>query len=220
LAHLFIREIAARCDFGIDLHTGSNFRTNLPQIRAFLEDPQTLDLAKSFGPPVIVPSQLREGSLREAVAELGKPVLVYEAGEALYFNESAIRTGVRGIVKLMRHTGMLSSNRKDPVNEPIITHKTSWVRAGMSGTFTRNAKLGALVKRGALLGMLRDPLGDDHKEVLAPFSGVVIGQLNLSLAHEGDALIHLAKVPDQNEAENTMNDFNSNLTEDDYSLER
>jgi hypothetical protein len=55
---------------------------------------------------------------------------------------------------------------------------------------------------------------------LAPFSGVVIGQLNLSLAHEGDALIHLAKVPDQNEAESTMNDFNSNLTEENYPLER
>lgn len=82
LAHLFMTEIAERCDFGIDLHTGSNFRTNLPQIRACLNDSQTRELASAFGAPVIVPSVLRDGSLRGAISELGKPVLVYEGGEA------------------------------------------------------------------------------------------------------------------------------------------
>lgn len=220
LAHLFINEIADRCDYGIDLHTGSNFRTNLPQIRASLDDPQTIELAKAFGAPVIVPSELREGSLREAVAALGKQVLVYEGGEALYFNESAIRTGLRGIIKTMRHIGMLAPSRKSRVNDPIITNKTSWVRASMSGTFSRNVQLGELIKRNALLGMLSDPLGDDREEVLAPFTGVVIGQLNLPLAHEGDALIHLARVPDANEAENTLDDYTSTLTDDDFALER
>lgn len=220
VAHLFITEIAGNCDFGIDLHTGSNFRSNLPQIRACLDDPQTLELARAFGPPVIVPSELREGSLREAVAALGKPVLVYEGGEALYFNESVIRTGLRGITKLMRHTGMLTASRKSKQTEPIITNKTSWVRASMSGTFSREVKLGELIKRGELLGMLSDPLGDDREEVIAPFTGVVIGQLNLPLAHEGDALIHLARVPDASEAENMLDDYTSDLTDEDYGLER
>lgn len=220
MAHLFMSEIANRCDLGVDLHTGSNFRTNLPQVRASLDDPKTLELAKSFAAPVIVPSELREGSLREAVAALGKPVLVYEGGEALYFNEPAIRTGLRGIIKLMRHTGMLATSRKGKTHEPIITNKTSWVRAGMSGTFARDVKLGELIKRGTLLGMLSDPLGGDREEVIAPFTGVVIGQLNLPLAHEGDALIHLARVPDAGEAESTLDNYTSTLTEDDYSLER
>ncbi len=38
LAHLFSREVVARCAVGIDLHTGSDHRTNLPQIRADLDD--------------------------------------------------------------------------------------------------------------------------------------------------------------------------------------
>jgi len=220
LAHLFMTEIAARCDFGVDLHTGSNFRSNLPQIRACLHDPQTLELASVFGAPIVVPSELRDGSLREAVASIGKPVLVYEGGEALYFNETAIRAGLRGILNLMRHTGILPAGRRVKRREPIITDKTSWVRASMSGTFSRKAQMGSLVKKGSLLGTLSDPLGDDCEDVFAPFTGVIIGQLNLPLAHEGDALIHLAKVPDAEEAEETLDEYSSTLTDEDYGLER
>lgn len=220
LAHLFIKEIASRCDFGIDLHTGSNFRSNLPQIRACLDDPKTVDLALAFGAPIVVPSELREGSLRESVASLGKPVLVYEGGEALYFNESVIRTGLHGIIKVMRHAGMLAADRRIKHREPIVTDRTSWVRATMSGTFFRKVQLGDLVKKGHILGVLSDPFGEDRDEVRAPFTGVVIGQLNLPLAHEGDALIHLAKVPDNDEAEEALDEYTSSLTEDDFGLER
>ncbi len=220
LAHLFMTKIGSRCDFGIDLHTGSNFRSNLPQIRASLNDEKTIELASAFGAPIVVPSELREGSLREAVAALGKPVLVFEGGESLYFNESVIRTGYRGILKIMRHTGMLAANRRAKQREPIITDRTSWVRASMSGTFTLNVKLGDLVKRGNLLGVLNDPFGDDREDVPAPFTGVIIGKLNLPLAHEGDALIHLAKVPDTDEAEETLDEYTSSLTEEDFGLER
>ncbi len=90
----------------------------------------------------------------------------------------------------------------------------------MSGTFSRRVQLGELVTFGTLLGVLSDPLGEDQEEVFSPFTGVVIGQLNLPLAHEGDALIHLAKVPDSDEVENTLDDFTASLTDDDYSLER
>jgi uncharacterized protein len=220
IAHLFMTEIASRCDFGIDLHTGSNFRSNLPQIRACLDDPKTIGLASAFGAPIVVPSELREGSLREAVAALGKPVLVFEGGEALYFNESVIRTGLQGIIRLMRHTGLLPASKRAKHRESIITDKTSWVRAGMSGIFSRKVQLGDLVKRRALLGTLSDPLGDEREDIVSPYTGVVIGQLNIPLAHEGDALIHLAKVPDADEAEEALDEYTSSLTDEDFGLER
>ncbi|WP_321369002.1 succinylglutamate desuccinylase/aspartoacylase family protein [uncultured Desulfuromusa sp.] len=220
IAHLFMTEIAGRCDFGIDLHTGSNFRSNLPQIRACLDDPKTIELASAFGAPIVVPSELREGSLREAVAALGKPVLVFEGGEALYFNESVIKTGMQGVIRLMRHTGMLPASKRAKHRESIITNKTSWVRAGMSGIFSRKVQLGDLVKRRSLLGTLSDPLGDEQEDIHAPYTGVVIGQLNIPLAHEGDALIHLARVPDADEAEEALDEYTSSLTDEDFGLER
>lgn len=86
IAHLFMQEIVAKCDYGIDLHTGAIHRSNLPQIRANLDDPLTLTMAQAFGAPVIMNSNLRDGSLRQCADELGIPVLLYEAGQALRFD--------------------------------------------------------------------------------------------------------------------------------------
>jgi len=220
IAHLFMQEIVRRCTHGIDIHTGSNYRSNLPQIRTDLEDEENLRLANAFGTPMIIHSGIRDGSLREAVSEQGIPVLLYEAGEALYFNESAIRSGCRGIINVMRAIGMLPRSRKAKGQEPIISEKTSWVRAPRSGVFFKEAPLGSLVHKGDALGIINDPLGDESEPIRAPFTGVIIGQLTLPLVHEGDALVHLAKVDDPDEAEVTLDDYASTLTEEDFGLER
>ena len=39
-------------------------RTNLPQIRADLDDPTTRRLAEAFGAPLMFHAKLRDGSLR------------------------------------------------------------------------------------------------------------------------------------------------------------
>jgi predicted deacylase len=219
LAYLFMEEIVSRCTHGIDFHTGSNFRSNLPQIRAFLGNEETDRLARVFGAPMVIHSELRDGSLRAAVADKGIPVLLYEGGESLYFNQTAIRVGVRGVLNVMRAIGMLPPSRKKSFGDPVISSKTTWVRASMSGVFDKRVALGDLVRQGDLLGTLSDPLGDDAEDVLAPFTGVVIGQSNLPLAHEGDALINLALVQNAGEAEETLDDYTSDLNEDDFSLE-
>ncbi len=219
IANLFMQEIVCRSTHGIDIHTGSNFRSNLPQIRTSLEDKENVRLAKAFGAPMVVHSQLRDGSLREAVSDQGIPVLLYEAGEALYFNEGAIRSGVRGIINVMRAIGMLSAKSGRKKQDPIISRKTNWVRATRSGVFFKQVSLGNLVREGDVLGNINDPLGDECESVLAPFTGIVIGQLTLPLVHEGDALVNMARVADPNEAEVALDDYTSALNDEDYGLE-
>ena len=65
LAHVFMTEIVARCEYGIDLHTAAYHRCNLPQIRADLGDERTAELAHAFAAPVVLDSRVRDGSLRE-----------------------------------------------------------------------------------------------------------------------------------------------------------
>ena len=169
---------------------------------------------------MVIHSQIRDGSLREAVAEQGLPVLLYEGGEALYFNEAAIRAGVRGVINVMRAIGTLSPTRGSKKQDPVVSHKTSWVRAPRSGVFFKQISLGNLAREGDVLGLINDPLGDECEPVLAPFTGVVIGQLTLPLVHEGDALVNLAKVTDHNEAEEALDDYTSTFTDEDFDLER
>ena len=207
LANLFVREIVKRADYGIDLHTGALNRSNLPQIRGNLTDAKTLELARVFGAPVVIDSNIRDGSLRECASALGIPILLYEAGEALRFDELSIRAGLRGILNVMRHIGMLPKSRTRKSAAPVIAESTSWVRAPASGIVTSKVALGHRVDRGQRVALISDPLGDEQEAVYAPFDGIVIGRSNLPLAHEGDALIHVAEFSSVPKAESRVESF-------------
>jgi predicted deacylase len=132
--------------------------------------------------------------LRDCAGNLGIPVILYEAGEALRFEEVYIRAGVRGIINVMRSIGMLPVSRsKKSLPQPIISRETSWVRAGESGILRTFAALGDKVTAGQVLAIVADPLGADETPIVAPEDGVVIGRTNLPLVYEGDATFHIAQ---------------------------
>jgi len=207
MANTFVKEIIAKADYGIDLHTGAINRSNLPQIRANIDDQETLALAKAFGTAVVLNSTIRDGSLRACAAERGFPMLIYEAGEALRFDELSIRAGLQGIIKVMRHLGMLPTSKTAKAMVPVIADGTSWARAPASGIVTHKVNLGVRVAEGQRLAFVGDPLGKGEVAVEAPFDGVIIGRSNLPLAHEGDALFNVATFKSVSHAENKIEEF-------------
>jgi predicted deacylase len=212
LADIFMEEIVCGSTHGIDLHAGSNHRTNLPQVRACLDDPETRRLAMAFKAPVVMDARLRDGSLRQAVADMGIPMLLYEAGEALRFDELAIRAGIRGIVGVMEAIGMLPPGRKKTSGiEPLVAESTAWVRAPASGIFRTKVQLGARIIKKSKLGQIADPFGDPDTDVLATTTGMVIGCLNLPLVHQGDALFHIAQFKEAAAIEPTLEEFREEL---------
>ncbi|MCB2183490.1 MAG: succinylglutamate desuccinylase/aspartoacylase family protein [Desulfobulbaceae bacterium] len=194
IARLFMDEIVGKCTHGIDLHTGANHRANLPQLRVFLDDPEVERLALAFGAPVIINALMRDNSLREAVIEKGIPIITYEAGECLRFNEHAIQFGLKGIISVMRELGMLPKRKKEGkrLREPIVVEGTSWVRAPKSGIFYSLFGLGATIKKDEVLASIYDPFGENEEKVISPVDGIIIGTLQLPLVHKGDALFHIA----------------------------
>ena len=208
LAHTFLNNIVLKSDFGLDLHTGAIDRANLPQIRADLEDQRLELMAKAFGVPVVVNAALRDGSLRACAAEHDIPVIVYEAGEALRFDELSIRAGVRGIIRVMRELGMLPAMKNPPAGrDPVIARSSRWGRAPSSGSVIAPSQLGSRGSEGDRLAVICDPLGETAEAVLAPFDGIVIGSTRTPLAHEGDALFHLADFRRVGRAENAVEEF-------------
>ena len=212
LANLFLEEIVSRCTHGIDLHTGAMHRTNLPQIRGDLDDPETLRLARAFGVPVLLNASLRDGSLRAAAGELGIPTLLYEAGEALRFDEVSIRAGAQGVLSVMRELGMLPpSRRKTPRPEPFISRRSLWVRAPERGMLGTAVRLGAQVTRGETLGYVDDAYSGRREAIISTSDGVVIGRLERPLVHEGDAVYHIARFKgDVSEIAGSVEDFQAN----------
>jgi hypothetical protein len=216
LADTFHREIVSKATHLIDLHTAAIHRDNFPQIRAMLVDQETRRLAEAFGAPVMLDAGLREGSIRQVAHELGIHVLVYEGGEALRFDEFAIRAGVRGILSVMRALEMLPPSRsRHKAPKPVLARGNTWLRASASGIVRSALPLGAQVGEGETLAIISDPFGGAETPAIAPVAGILIGKSNLPLAIEGEALFNIARVPRPGQVEERVGAYAEALAEAD-----
>lgn len=200
LAHLFMNEIVAQCSAGIDLHTATNHRTNIPQIRANLDDPDTIALARAFGAPFTIHAKLRDGSLRQAATEAGKTVLLYEAGQALRFDDEAIDTGVVGVLRTLRAMGILDA-RLPRARPTKLIRRTRWTRARRGGIAEILVKLGQQVEEGEPVAAISDAFDVRPTMVKATETGWVIARSIRPMVNAGDALVHVAAEtgPDEDE---------------------
>jgi len=214
LAHIFLQEVVLRCDFGIDLHSAAIHRTNLPQVRVSPSDKVTAAMALDFGAPVVLTSPLRDGSLRAVAAKNGTPILLYEAGEGLRFDEMAVRAGVAGILRVMRGRDMLPAKGiAKAKSAPHICTSSTWLRAPAGGLLRTFRAEGETVAEGDVLATVSDPFGDVEADLIAPSAGILIGRAILPVVNEGDAVFHLAQLSPRANAD-TVEDLAEQLESD------
>ena len=186
-------EVVGRASVGIDLHTGSDHRTNLPQIRADLDDPDTLELAHTFAAPIAIHSAARDGSLRQAGTEAGATVLLYEGGEALRFDPGAIDAGRDGTLRILAKLGITAPFESVP-KPTLLSRSSRWARAARSGILHLEAELGARVRAGETVATILDPFGKTLSRLAARNDGLIIGHRQHPLVNQGDAVAHIAEI--------------------------
>ena len=193
IAYAVFTGVLGHCDALIDLHTASNNRDNLPQIRADLSKPAIRELAIHFGLGIVIGGAGPNGSLRSEAAKAGIAAIIYEAGEPYRFQEEEIARGVQGVRNVMAYLGM--TNEADTqVPETRVYEKSRWVRAGVGhgGFFFPAAELGSIVQAGDRLGSVVDPFTDEAFEVIAPIPGTIVGMAVPQPVLSGYGLFHLA----------------------------
>ena len=193
IAYAVFSEVLVDCDAVIDLHTASNQRANLPQIRADIADPAIRDLAIHFGVGIVVAGAGPDGSLRREAARAGIPAIIYEAGEPDRFQPEEIDKGVQGVRSVMVHLGMISGEELE-VPAARIYERSQWVRTPVdaSGFFFPTAGLGDVVEVGQVLGTIIDPWTDESAQVTSTLGGEIIGMAVPQPVLPGYALFHLA----------------------------
>ena len=214
LAHLFMKEVVRRSDFGIDLHSAAIHRTNMPQIRVSPSSDGTLKLADAFGAPVVIVAKLRDGSLRKAAQDKGVDILLYEAGEGLRFDEVSARAGLAGILRVMHEMGMIPRKGISRARtKPVHATSSTWQRAPAGGLMRGYKGTGEYVEAGEVLASISDPFGEVEIDVTSELAGVIVGRTNLPVVNEGDALFHIAKTKTSN-AEDKIEDLSNQLQGD------
>ena len=193
IAHAVFTKVLNHCDALVDLHTASNNRANVPQIRADLSNPAIRELALHFGVGIVLHGAGPSGSLRDEAAKTGIPVIIYEAGEPLRFEEDEIARGREGVRNVMAYLDM-TDTAIQKVSEDQVYQKSKWVRAprGNGGFFFPARGLGDIIRKGDILGKVIDPLTDEVYEIASTLDGVVVGVAVPQPVLSGSGLFHLA----------------------------
>ena len=191
IAHTLFTALRQHCSALLDLHTGSNSRTNLPQIRTDLSNARALDLARAFGVGIVLDGKGPVGNLRRAALDAGIPAVLYEAGEPLRFDEADISTGVAGVRNVMASLGMLPAPAGAAQSSRVI-RRTTWIRTkGGGGIFLSDRKPGESVRAGETLGTVTDPITETVELIKAPRDGLLIGMAVPQVVLTGYALFHI-----------------------------
>lgn len=200
LAHALFDNIVRSCDAVVDFHTGSFDRDNLPQLRADLRSPATLELVRGFGATLVLHSPGQKGMLRRAANEAGIPAATFEVGAPGVLQPPMIEVAVAGIERLMHRLGMRESVLPEAMEPQPVFYESRWVRAETPGLLLSEVELGQRVAPGQRLGRVIDPLSDREVELLSPFHGRVLGMAQNRQVLPGYALFHLGEQTSEAEA--------------------
>ncbi|MEQ8912057.1 MAG: succinylglutamate desuccinylase/aspartoacylase family protein [Pseudomonadales bacterium] len=190
IAYSLFSQVILQCSALVDLHTGSFHRTNLPQLRADLNDAKVVEVTQGFGSTVILHSPGGDGTLRGAATAAGIPAVTLEAGMPLQVQEDAVNHSVKGIFTLLDTMGMYGKRSLWGNPEPIY-YQSRWVRADHGGILAGEVKLGRRVQPGDVLGTVIDPISNEQNVILSPYQGRVIGMAMDQFVMPGYATFHI-----------------------------
>lgn len=190
IAHSFFTEVVGHCDTLVDLHTGSYHRTNMPQLRADLHNPEVMALSRGFGATVVLHSDGAIGTLRRAATEAGVPAVTLEAGSSMLLDERSVQHSYQAIQSLMHHLEMVSKFSLWGQPEPVF-YRSSWQRAPVGGVIFSNVRLGARVAKGDLLGTITNPITNVRTELHSRYTGRILGMALNQFVQPGFAAYHI-----------------------------
>lgn len=193
MAHAMFTQVVQRCDYGIDLHTAAVRRTNFPNVRANLKNPELADFAHAFGTELILNSKAPKGSLRRSACDAGCPTLILEAGEVWKVQPTVVEYAVRGVRNCLTHLGMVEGEPSEPAYR-IVADKTQWVRAQYGGFLSFHVGPGDVIKKDDAIATNTSLLGHEHNTITTPRDAVVLGMTTLPSVAPGDPVCHLAYV--------------------------
>lgn len=193
IAYQVTNEVLPQADFGIDLHTGGAQRNNHPQVRFTQDMADSEMLAKVFNAPFYFSTSLIEKSFRKTAYDKNIPIIVYEGGESMRFDEYAIKEGIQGILNIMKHQNMI-----DNIDPMLIEREAStllterkWLRAPTAGMFVPQVLNGSSIQKDDILGYITDTFANYCEAIKAPYDGFVFCINNQAVVNLGDALLHI-----------------------------
>jgi predicted deacylase len=187
LASAITTSFLPRCQYLIDLHSGGNLAT-VDYLYLYEDD---VALSKAFGCEYHYRNKHFGGTLTGEALQRGIPALVSELGGGGQRNDYYIHKGVRGILNVMKHLGMIPGSPEIPARQWVFTELVTLRphHGGFMRSAIKTEQLGSRVPKGTLLGEIVNPYSFEVLErVEAPFEAsiLILGRESVTKVDPGD----------------------------------
>jgi len=193
------QKVILKCDSLVDLHTGSYYRTNLPQLRADLSNDTVATMVERFGSITVLNSAGSPGMLRNAATAAGVPAVTLEVGGPLTLNLDDVFFGVHAVQQFLGALGMIEAPDRLAKEQPIF-YQSNWVMAEFDGIFLSEVKLGAKVKHGEQIARIVNPMTNAENSIPAPFTGTILGMAENQFVSPGYLIFRIGVKETETEA--------------------
>lgn len=212
VADLIFNNIIKYSDIVVDLHTGSFYRENLPQLRVDLNVDEMPKLATGFGALTALHSVAPPGSLRGASTAAGIPAVVMELGGPLSLETETVEVGVKSLRTFLEFVGMIDKKTFWPNPQPVF-YASEWLRADAGGILINKVELGSRIKKGEVLAEISNPFTNAIHTVTSHMDGTILGRAQNQFVSPGFALFHIGHKKSVEEIEKEV--LNQEVTEAD-----
>ena len=190
IAYAFFNDVVKQCELMVDIHTGSFYRTNMPQLRADMGNARVADFVELFGDIPVLNSRGSKRTLRAAAVRAGIPTVTLEAGEPMRMQRDMVDVGVKTINTLMAKSGMYSKLGLWVKPKPAF-YDSAWVRVNSSGILFSSMELGDYVEQGDVLGAVNNPVSNEQIDIVSPHKGRILGMALDQFVMPGFAVYHI-----------------------------
>lgn len=186
---LYTGIVSPHCDYLIDYHTGSFNRSNLPQLRANLDDKRVRRFVRQFGD---VPVMFKRGSrrmLRRVATEAGIPAVSFEFGESTTVQTPYVDYALAATRTALVNLDMLPGAKRR-VAQPVY-RRSLWLRAENGGIFISRKAIGDEVKAGEVIGVIANPLTEEEQPLASAVDARILGLASNQFVLPGYGVFHL-----------------------------
>lgn len=204
IADLIAREVVARSDFLMDVHSGDGAEF----LDAFVgvyggplatDFPLALKVARGFGFPNLVrysmetQEQIDRGrSLNRQGVAMGKATILVEIGQNGSREEAHVAAIVAGVENALAILGMTAGPMPDTPPAARLFEGTVSATASHSGVF-HPARVGPRpLAKGDLLGVIHDYTGREVERILSPVDGYALYGITGPPVEAGDGVVTIA----------------------------
>lgn len=186
---LWTQVVTPHCDYLVDFHTGSFNRSNLPQLRANLDDKRVRRFTSLFGD---IPVMFKRGSsrmLRRVATEAGIPAVSFEFGEATTVQTPYVERAEQALRQALINLDMLAGEKRRVT--PRVYRKSFWIRTEHGGIFMSRKRNGDEVAAGEIVGVIANPLTEDEQPITCEVPARILGLASNQFVLPGYGVFHM-----------------------------